>query len=151
MQGKVFTAATLLAATLTIGACSSQSHEGQSSAAPSSSPAAAMSAASTAMQSVARTGAFHGLNSKTVAGTARVTGGTVGLEGFSSDAGPDLHVYLTNGTDENAVAAGKQLGPVAFDQASQSFSVSGIDTSQYHNVVIHCDKAKAVFGSAALM
>ena len=110
-----------------------------------------MSAAPSAMQSASRTGTFHGLNSKTVAGTARVTGGTVALEGFSSDAGPDLHIYLANGTDENAVAAGKELGPVAFDQASQSFSVSGIDTSQYHHVVINCDKAKAVFGSAALM
>ncbi|WP_439901879.1 DM13 domain-containing protein [Microbacterium azadirachtae] len=64
--------------------------------------------------------------------------------------GPDLHVYLTNGTDEAAVAAGKQIDPVAFDKDSQSFMLNGVDASMYKDVVIHCDKAKAVFGAAAL-
>ena len=56
----------------------------------------------------ARTGTFGDLASyKHVAGTAAVTDAQIVLSGFSSDAGPDLHIYLTNGTDRDAVAAGK--------------------------------------------
>ena len=97
-----------------------------------------------------RTGTFAGANDKHVAGTATVTGAQIVLSGFSSDAGPDLHIYLTNGADENAVAAGKEVGNVAFDKAPQTFSTNGVNTSSYTTVVIHCDKAKAVFGAAAL-
>ena len=109
-----------------------------------SAPAMSQSAAST------RTGTFAGANGKHVAGTATVTGAQIVLSGFSSDAGPDLHIYLANGADENAVTAGKEVGNVAFDKASQTFSTNGVDASSYTTVVIHCDKAKAVFGAAAL-
>jgi Electron transfer DM13 len=109
-----------------------------------SAPAMSQSAAST------RSGTFAGANDKHVAGTAAVTGNQVVLSGFSSDAGPDLHIYLTNGAGENAVTAGKELGSVAFDKASQTFSTDRVDASSYTTVVIHCDKAKAVFGAAAL-
>jgi hypothetical protein len=97
-----------------------------------------------------RTGTFKCANGKTVAGTVNVSGGNLVLSGFSSDAGPDLHVYLANGSSENDVAAGKQLGAVSYDQASQTFALSGADPSKYSTVVIHCDKAKATFGDAAL-
>ncbi len=93
---------------------------------------------------------FAGLNGKKVTGTAQVSGSGVTLSGFSSDEGPDLHVYLTNGTDEAAVSAGKQLGAVKFDKKSQTFALNGVDASGYTTVVIHCDKAKAVFGAAKL-
>ncbi|BBX64276.1 hypothetical protein MSAS_34500 [Mycobacterium saskatchewanense] len=109
-----------------------------------------MSQLATSGAASARTGTFGGLNDKHVAGTASVTPTQIVLSGFSSDAGPDLHIYLTNGTDENAVAAGKSLGGVAFDKASQTFSTDGVDPSKYTTVVIHCDKAKAVFGAATL-
>jgi electron transfer DM13 len=72
------------------------------------------------------------------------------LAGFSSDAGPDLHIYLTNGATESGVASGKQLGAISYDKASQTFSLGGVDPSRYTTVVIHCDKAKAVFGDASL-
>lgn len=97
-----------------------------------------------------RTGEFAGLNGKTVAGTVTVSDSEIVLDGFSSDEGPDLHVYLTNGTDEAAVAAGVRIDAVAFDEASQTFMISDIDTSMYTDVVIHCDKASAVFGAAPL-
>jgi Electron transfer DM13 len=116
----------------------------QSTGAPAMSQSAAPGSAS------ARTGTFGGLNDKHVAGTASVTAAQIVLSGFSSDAGPDLHIYLANGTDESAVAAGKEIGSIAFDQTSQTFSTAGVDTSKYTTVVIHCDKAKAVFGAAAL-
>lgn len=102
------------------------------------------------MAAEARTGTFEGLNDKAVAGTVEVSGTEVVLSGYSSDEGPDLHVYLTNGTDEAAVAAGTEIDVVAFDEASQTFALDGVDVAGYDTVVIHCDKAKAVFGAAAL-
>lgn len=100
--------------------------------------------------SSARGGSFEGLNDKHVSGTAKVAGGQAVLSGFSSDEGPDLHVYSTNGTDESSVAAGKELGKVVFNQAAQTFSTGTVDASTFNTVVIHCDKAKAVFGATAL-
>jgi hypothetical protein len=97
-----------------------------------------------------RTGSFAGLNGKKVAGTVAVADGKVTLSGFSSDEGPDLHLYLTNGDDEAAVTAGKTLGKVSYDTASQTFELGDIDASTFDTVVVHCDKAKAVFGAAGL-
>ena len=111
---------------------------------PSSSPMASD------MHDMSKTGTFMGLNGKNVKGTVTISGSELTLSGFSSDEGPDLHVYLTNGTDEAAVSAGKQIDPVAFDKDSQTFMLDGVDASMYTDVVIHCDKAKAVFGAAAL-
>jgi hypothetical protein len=101
-------------------------------------------------ESNARTGSFSGLNGKHVSGTVKVVGGQIVLSDFSSDPGPDLHIYLAAGSDENAVTAGSALGTVAFDKASQAFPVNGVDASKYNTVVIHCDKAKALFGAASL-
>ncbi|WOQ16135.1 DM13 domain-containing protein [Raineyella sp. W15-4] len=110
-----------------------------------------MSTMSTAGQAAtSRTGAFQGRNGKTVAGTVEIGQGMVVLAGFSSDEGPDLHIYLTNGDQENDIAAGKELGSIAFDKTSQTFSLSGLDAAGFSTVVIHCDKAKAVFGAATL-
>ncbi|GAA4480291.1 DM13 domain-containing protein [Microbacterium panaciterrae] len=112
-----------------------------SSSMPSSSPM------SSDMQ---KTGTFMGLNGKNVKGTVTISGSDLKLTGFSSDEGPDLHVYLTTGTDEAAVSAGKEISTVVFNQDTQSFMLSGVDASMYTDVVIHCDKAKAVFGAAPL-
>ena len=159
MRSTALKGAGLLTIALALAACSSskEAHPGpamsQSTPAPAmskSTPAPAMSQSAGSGSASARTGTFGGLNGKHVAGTAAATDAQIVLSGFSSDAGPDLHIYLTNGTDENAVAAGKELGTVAFDKASQTFSTNGADTSKYSTVVIHCDKAKAVFGDATL-
>ncbi|MFD6446750.1 DM13 domain-containing protein [Promicromonospora sp. NPDC060204] len=95
------------------------------------------------MGMAARTGTFEGLNDKAVAGTAEVSDTELVLSDYSSDEGPDLHVYLTNGTDEAAVAAGTEIDVVAFDEASQTFALDGVEVTDYDTVVIHCDKAKA--------
>ena len=95
-------------------------------------------------------GEFMGLNEKKVSGSVTVTDDEIALAGFSSDEGPDLHVYLTNGTDEAAVSEGMLVDAVSFDTATQTFMLDGVDTSEYSYVVIHCDKAKAVFGAAEL-
>jgi len=141
MRKKITLAAAALALAAGLTACSAGADAGTSS-----SPSSSASSSS----SDSRTGMFAGLNGKKVSGTVSISGGTLTLAGFSSDEGPDLHVYLTSGTDEAAVGAGKAIKVVAFDKADQTFSLSGIDSSSYTDVVIHCDKAKAVFGAATL-
>lgn len=140
LHTKAVLAAAASALALALGACST----------PAPSPAPAPSMTASQASTVMRTGTFAGLNQKKVAGTVTVNGSTITLSGYSSDEGPDLHIYLANGTDEAAVSAGKQISAVAFNQASQTFQLSGVDAAMYTNVVIHCDKAKAVFGAATL-
>ena len=148
MRKKITLAAAALALAAGLTACSAGADAGTSSSPSSSSSSSAPSSSSSSSDS--RTGTFAGLNGKKVSGTVSISGGTLTLSGFSSDEGPDLHVYLTSGTDEAAVGAGKEIKAVAFDKADQTFSLSGIDSSSYTDVVIHCDKAKAVFGAATL-
>jgi len=148
MRKKITLAAAALALAAGLTACSAAADAGTSSSPSSSSSSSASSSSSSSSDS--RTGTFAGLNGKKVSGTVSISGGTLTLSGFSSDEGPDLHVYLTSGTDEAAVGAGKEIKAVAFDKADQTFSLSGIDSSSYTDVVIHCDKAKAVFGAATL-
>lgn len=102
------------------------------------------------MSAEARSGDFAGLNGKAVSGSVEVSPTEVVLSDFSSDEAPDLHVYLTNGSEEADVDAGTELDSVAFDEASQTFELDGVDVADYDTVVIHCDKAKAVFGAAPL-
>ena len=150
MRSTALKGAALLTIAVALAACSTsnEAHPGPAMSQSTTAPAMSQSAASGAAS--ARTGTFGGLNDKHVAGTAAVNVAQIVLSGFSSDAGPDLHIYLTDGTDENAVAAGKELGSIAFDKASQTFSITGVDMSKYTTVVINCDKAKAVFGAAKL-
>jgi len=151
MRLMVLKGAALLTIALAFTACSSSKQGAQPGPAMSQTKAAQGTSQSAGSGSPSRrTGTFEGLNDKHVAGTVTVADGQITLSGFSSDQGPDLHIYLTNGTDENAVTAGKELGTIAFDKASQTFSAGGVDVSKYNTVVIHCDKAKAVFGAATL-
>ena len=114
----------------------------------STSPAGASSSMSHMM--VHETGTFAGLNGKHVAGSVSVSDTSVTVTGYSSDQGPDLHIYLTKGTDEASVSSGAELAPVSYNTASQTFTLNGVSPSGYTYVVIHCDKAKAVFGAAPL-
>jgi hypothetical protein len=145
------TAAAVFALTLTACGANEMKSAGSSSPAMSSAMTSAMTSAMATASSAARTGHFTGLNGKHVAGTATVNGMNLEFTDFSSDEGPDLHVYLTKGSTESDVAAGKEIAAIKFDQAAQSFPLTGIDTMGYTTVVVHCDKAKAVFGAASLM
>lgn len=145
MRFRTLAGAVLLTGVAALTACSTSTQ----SAGPST-QSSAMTTAMAQGMSHARTGTFMGLNDKHVAGAVKIAGGQVALSDFSTDPGPDLHIYLTSGTDENSVTAGKALGKIALDMRAQTFSTAGVDASQYTTVVIHCDKAKAVFGAAAL-
>jgi hypothetical protein len=142
----------VLALGLALAGCSSTPSGGSASSPDSmaTSSASPMPSSSSMSGDMQKTGTFMGLNGKNVAGTVTISGSDLTLTGFSSDEGPDLHIYLTTGTDEAAVSAGKEISTVAFDKDAQTFALNGIDTSRYTDVVIHCDKAKAVFGAAPL-
>lgn len=149
MRRLITTGAAVIAIAIALTGCSASTDAAGGTASTSSatsSPGAASSTASAAE----RTGTFEGLNGKKVSGTVTVTGNTITLAGFSSDEGPDLHVYLTNGTQESDVAKGTQVDAVRWNEAKQTFQLSGVDASSFSTVVIHCDKAKAVFGAAGL-
>ncbi|MGJ6980693.1 DM13 domain-containing protein [Aestuariimicrobium soli] len=149
-----------LALSFSLAACGGDSMSGSSSMPMNSSSMPMESTSSMPMESTSSmpmessaamvSGSFEGLNGKKVAGMVTIEGSMVKLTGFSSDEGPDLHLYLTKGTDEAAVEQGMRIDKVAFDKAEQSFTLSGVDVSGYTNVVVHCDKAKAVFGAATL-
>ncbi|NRG42157.1 DM13 domain-containing protein [Rathayibacter sp. VKM Ac-2835] len=143
---KAIAGVVLVAGVLT--GCAPAADKAETSSTSSSAEARTTAPSTVAPSGESRSGAFEGLNGKKVAGTATVSGATVDLSGFSSDEGPDLHLYLTNGTDEKAVSAGVELGAVSYDTKTQSFDVA--DAADYSYVVVHCDKAKAVFGAAKL-
>lgn len=144
-------AAAFLAVAFALTACSAQG-DADDSTMPESSQSQEAPAEDTSegTTETALSGTFEGLNDKNVSGTVEVTADELVLSDFASDEGPDLHVYLTNGTDEAAVGAGVEIDVVAFDEASQTFSLEGIEVDDYTNVVIHCDAAAAVFGAAEL-
>lgn len=142
LAGGIATAALIV----TLTACSSGSSTGSPSSS-SSNPTTGTPASS----GVALSGTFDGLNGKKVSGSVSIEGGTVTLSGFSSDEGPDLHLWLADGTTEADVDAGTEISKVAYDRASQTVTLSGgVDASRFTDLVVHCDKAKAVFGAAAL-
>ncbi|CAM3196008.1 DM13 domain-containing protein [Tsukamurella hominis] len=133
------------------GGAKDMSAEPMSSTAAPMSMSMPMSMPMSAPSTAAVTGMFAGLNGKNVAGTATITGGTVELAGFSSDEGPDLHLYLTKGTTEADVKGGVRLGAIAYDKAAQRFTLpEGVAAADYTHLVVHCDKALAVFGAAQL-
>lgn len=144
MRKTAISGAAILALSLMLSACSGAATD------TSSSEPAAPEASQSQAEEVTRTGTFEGAGDKSVAGTVTVSDSEIVLSGYSSDEGPDLHVYLTNGSDEDAIAAGMQIDSVVFDEASQTFSFDAMDVSGYDTVVIYCDKVKAVFGSALL-
>ncbi|MEU4014563.1 DM13 domain-containing protein [Microbacterium sp. NPDC028030] len=147
MRKTALAATAALTLALALSACSSPA------ATEDPAPESSMSQSTddgTAMTMTEMTGEFMGLNDKMVSGTVTVSDDEIALSDFSSDEGPDLHVYLTNGTDEAAVSEGMLVDAVSFDTASQTFMLDDVDTSKYSYVVIHCDKAKAVFGAAEL-
>ena len=149
MRIQALTASSLLALGLTLSACGSSPSTAGSAA--STHMTETMSPTATGQPMASRTGTFMGDNGKHVAGTVTVTDSQITFAGFSSDEGPDLHVYLTNGSAESDISSGKEISAITFNQASQTFKVSGVDVASYSTVVIHCDKANAVFGSAHLM
>lgn len=147
---KIIGAGVAVGAALALSACSSSNDSGHAASSAPMSTSAMMSG----MPAPAAMGAgdFMGLNGKKVSGHAAINGNTITLSGYSSDEGPDLHLYLANGTTENDVRSGVEISKVSYNTASQTFTLpSGVNASSYQDLVVHCDKALAVFGAAKLM
>ncbi len=72
----------------------------------------------------------------------------VGLENFSSSAGPDLKVYLSREKDPVRFV---NLGSLRSLSGNQAYDCPpGTDTSEYKYVLIYCQQYKHLFGSATL-
>lgn len=74
---------------------------------------------------------------------------SLALENFSTNNGPDLHVYLS-----------KEINPVNFidlgrlksTSGNQVYDIAGMpDFNQYKYALIHCQQYNHLFGSAALV
>lgn len=95
---------------------------------------------------------------KSVSGEASVSTDASGqqvlnLRNFRSDAGPDVHVYLTPKipTDGSEPAEFIDLGPLSSFSGDQSLPIPpGTDLSKYNTVTIWCDEANTTFGAATL-
>ena len=79
----------------------------------------------------------------------------VRFEDFSSTNGPELHVYLTEGTDANIFASlgdnALDLGLLKGNMGNQNYFIpEGTDVSAFTTVVIYCQPFGVVFSVADL-
>ncbi len=71
---------------------------------------------------------------------------SLSLENFSTNNGPDLHVYLSKGTQPTDFI---DLGKLKSTSGNQVYEISGIpDFTQYKYALIHCQQYNHLFGSA---
>jgi hypothetical protein len=80
----------------------------------------------------------------------------VRFEGFSTDNGPDLKVYLSTSPADGPEAAFDDdfvdLGRLHGNRGNQNYAVpAGTDLDRYASVVIWCDRFDVAFGAASLM
>jgi hypothetical protein len=107
-----------------------------------------------------RTGSFVSLD-HTTTGTVRVLELADGrrfarLEGFETDNGPDLFVYLSTNPAGGAEGAFDDdyanLGELQGNIGDQNYELpSDVDPARYASVVIWCDRFDAAFGAADLI
>ena len=99
-------------------------------------------------------GSFSGRAHPT-SGTAKViTDGTqrfLRFEGFETDNGPDLNVYLATGPPDGSPGDFIDLGDLKGNIGDQNYEISdNVDLSQYTTVFIWCVSFGVAFGAAPL-
>jgi Electron transfer DM13 len=80
------------------------------------------------------------------------------LTDFSTSNGPDVHVLLAQGDDQNlnqrlvkGQLSSLELGTLKGNQGDQNYDLPGsVDLQKYDAVVIYCERFHAVFGVAKL-
>ncbi|MGX7417966.1 DM13 domain-containing protein [Carnobacterium gallinarum] len=98
--------------------------------------------------STSLTGKFAGLNEKNVQGQVTIEGNKVMLSNFTTDDGPDLHVYLIK---DDQIDGGIEVGKLELNKEDQTFTLpDGIDLKEYKKVAIYCEQAHIFFGEAVL-
>lgn len=70
------------------------------------------------------------------------------FEKFSVTNGPDLHVFLTKSGD---IGTGFDIGILKANKGDQNYEVTGINTSEYHIVIISSDIFGQYYASAKLV
>ncbi len=104
------------------------------------------------VQSQTMTGVFVS-NGENVTGTATVfnVNGqlSLALKDFSTNNGPDLHVYLSM---EQQPVNFIDLGKLKSTRGDQVYAIPGMpDFSKYRFALIHCQQYNHLFGSAGLV
>ncbi|KAJ85484.1 DM13 domain-containing protein [Enterococcus faecalis] len=90
-------------------------------------------------------GEFEGSKKHIVSGKVMFKDDKLMLRRFKTDKGPDLHIYLSkDGKIENA----KELAKIDLEKSEQTFDLMGINHKEYKAVLIYCNKAHELFGSA---
>lgn len=128
--------------------------------AASAEPTAATSGATTSAPVVVGSGAFRSLAHAT-SGTAKLVtladgSAYIRLEGFRTENGPDLFVYLSpndgSARDDDELAAGAlNLGKLKGNIGDQNYLIpAGTDLSKYNSVLIWCKRFTTGFGVAPL-
>ena len=101
-------------------------------------------------------GSFAGASGHDVRGEAilyRLGDGShlVRLEGFETDNGPDLKVWLVRSTAQDVGRDPATLGALKSTNGDQNYPVpAGVDVDAYAGVSIWCERFSVNFGTAAL-
>ncbi len=97
-------------------------------------------------------GSFTGVGGETVSGTVKIITAdgkySLVLDQFSTNNGPDLHVYLSKqATPKDFI----DLGPLKSTRGTQVYEINGApDFVEYKYALIHCQQFNHLFGSALL-
>lgn len=132
----------LLSSAFALVACNSN-QESSSDTSNSKSTSSAKTEEKT--QNTVYDGEFKGLNEHSVEGQIKIENDQLTFSNFSTDEGPDLHVYLAKGND---VTTGKQISKIDLKEASQTFDLSSINADDYDTILIYCNQANVAFGAA---
>jgi hypothetical protein len=97
-------------------------------------------------------GSFTGIGGESVSGTARIVTAdnkySLVLDQFSTNNGPDLHVYLSKLTTPKDFI---DLGSLKSTRGTQVYEINGKpDLAEYRYALIHCQQFNHLFGSALL-
>jgi hypothetical protein len=86
-------------------------------------------------------GSFTSFKNYKVSGKATVKGTKLTLSGFNTTDGPDLYVYVGNGSPS------KRIGKLKANSGNQSYTVPA---GNFSSVFIHCKRFNSTFGQARL-
>ena len=133
----------LLSIIISSAACSKQS---------STTPPANITDNDTSVSNLILSGSFTGVGGENVMGISKIYNNdgkhTLVLDNFSTSAGPDLHVYLSQ---EAPPVHFIDLGRLRSNSGTQVYDIPGMpDYNLYNFVLIHCQQYNHLFGQSTL-
>lgn len=105
----------------------------------------------TAQDTLVAQGSFSS-NAHATSGTAKLYSKngvkTIVFEGFTTDSGPDLRVYLSKTTNN---ASFVELGTLKATTGNFNYSIpNSVNTTEYKYILIWCEDFSVLFGNALL-